>query len=147
MNGDELESSEDRYDQLTPEQRSERMGHVRSKDTGIELQVRRLVHSLGFRYRLHRRDLPGHPDLVFPGRKKVIFVHGCFWHGHEKCRQYRMPKSRLDFWIPKLEGNKVRDERNQQMLRDMGWQVLVVWECELRDHDALAARVKAFLGG
>ena len=101
-------------DTLSKAQRSERMSRVRGKDTKPELLVRRLVHGMGYRYRLHRRDLPGTPDLVFPGRRKVIFVHGCFWHRHPDpaCKLARLPKSRTDFWLPKLEGNRARDIEN-----------------------------------
>jgi DNA mismatch endonuclease, patch repair protein len=118
------------------------MSLVRAKNTKPELIVRRLVHSLGFRYRLHRQDLPGVPDLVFPSRHAVIFVHGCFWHRHKGCG--RMPKSRLDYWLPKLEANKARDVRNRKTLRRNGWRILVVWECELT-HKNLARRVADFL--
>ncbi|HEY8285418.1 MAG TPA: very short patch repair endonuclease [Chloroflexota bacterium] len=131
-------------DTLTPQQRSERMSRVRGCGTKPELVVRRLVHGLGYRYRLYSRTLPGHPDLVFAGRRKVIFVHGCFWHRHENCG--RTPKSRLDFWVPKLESNKARDAANQEQLRAMGWSVLVIWECELKNQTALAERIRAFLG-
>lgn len=136
-------------DSLSPEQRSERMSRVRSKDTGPEFRVRRVAHALGYRYRLHRRDLPGKPDLVFPGRRKVIFVHGCFWHRHTDpaCKLARLPKSRLDFWLPKLQGNRERDLRNQQALRAMGWEVLVVWECELGERAALEYKLRRFLDG
>jgi DNA mismatch endonuclease (patch repair protein) len=132
-------------DTLTPEQRSDRMARVRSKNTRPEMVVRRLVHSMGFRYRLHSASLPGHPDMVFPRRHKVIFVHGCFWHRHEGCG--RTPKSRLEFWLPKLEANRTRDMANQERLRDAGWAFLVLWECELHDREALALRIQAFLGG
>src|SRR4051794_27886636 len=104
-------------DILSPEERSKRMSLVRSKDTKPELFVRRLVHSMGYRYRLHGQKLPGRPDMVFSRRKRVIFVHGCFWHLHEGCPNNRVPKSRSDYWLPKLEGNKRRDERNQDQLR------------------------------
>jgi DNA mismatch endonuclease Vsr len=134
-------------DTLTKEERSEIMGRVHSKDTRPEMVVRRLVHSLGYRYRLHRKGLPGKPDMAFPGRKKVIFIHGCFWHRHEGCALARMPKSRVDFWNQKLEGNKARDQRNVQLLRDAGWGVLTVWECQLRDAAALQATIVAFLEG
>lgn len=138
---------EQRTDTLTPQERSERMGRVRGKDTKPEMLVRRLVHSLGYRYRLHSRKLPGRPDLVFAGRKKVIFVHGCFWHRHdESCPLTRWPKSRLDFWKPKLEQNKLRDLSNQQKLREGGWKFLVVWECQLKDVDSLRALIGDFLG-
>lgn len=130
-------------DPLTPAQRSERMGRVKNKDTKLEMVVRRLVHGMGYRYRLHSKTLPGHPDLVFPGRRKVIFVHGCFWHRHEGCG--RTPKSRLDFWVPKLEANKARDTANQARLRELGWSFFIAWECEMRDRAALAGRLRAFL--
>jgi len=133
-------------DTLTPEQRSERMSRVRNKDTKPELEVRRLVHSLGYRYRLHSGKLPGHPDLVFGTRRKVIFVHGCFWHRHEGCPQCRTPKSRLLFWKPKLNANRERDFANQEKLTEMGWEFLIVWECELGDMDELSLRIAAFLG-
>lgn len=134
-------------DSLTPEERTERMGRVRAQDTKPEMIVRRLVHSLGYRYRLHGRGLPGHPDLVFKGRRKVVFVHGCFWHRHgESCPLTRTPKSRLDFWLPKFDQNVRRDAESQARLRALGWDFLVVWECELRDNEALATRLQNFLG-
>lgn len=124
------------------------MSRVRGKDTSPELTVRRLVHALGYRFRLHRRDLPGSPDLVFPSRRKVIFVHGCFWHRHPDpgCKLARMPKSRQEFWEPKLEGNRARDLRNEAALRGLGWDVLTIWECELRDRASLENKVGTFLG-
>lgn len=135
-------------DTLTPEQRSERMSRVRGKDTKPELVVRRLVHGLGYRFRLHRRDLPGSPDLVFPGRRKVIWVHGCFWHQHPdpNCKLARMPKSRLEFWEAKLSANRERDAVKMTELTALGWDALVVWECEIKDRGVLAARLKEFLG-
>lgn len=134
-------------DTLTPEQRSERMSRVRGRDTKPEMLVRRLAHAMGYRFRLHRGDLPGKPDLVFPGRRKVIFVHGCFWHRHPdpSCRLARMPKSRLDFWATKLENNKKRDADNLSRLDDLGWKTLVIWECQTRDREALQARIGEFL--
>lgn len=133
-------------DTLTPNERSERMSLVRSKDTKPEMLVRRLTHGMGYRYRLHRRDLPGCPDLVFPGRRKVIFVHGCFWHRHGKrCPLTRWPKSKMDFWRPKLEANRARDKRNQRALRALGWDWLVVWECDLGDRESLRMKIKEFL--
>ena len=132
-------------DTVSVARRSEIMSRVRNKDTRPELYVRRLIHNAGFRYRLHVSKLPGRPDLVFPGRKKVIFVHGCFWHSHDGCQNARVPKSRADFWMSKLESNKERDERNMRVLMDEGWKVLVIWECELRD-PALLDRIKDFLG-
>ena len=134
-------------DSLSREERSKRMGLVRSKGTKPEMAVRRLVHSLGYRYRLHDKSLPGRPDLVFKSRRKVIFVHGCFWHRHgEGCTLTRLPKSRLDFWRNKLEGNRRRDLENQEALRALGWDFLILWECELKDKDALSVRIREFLG-
>src|ERR1700752_751783 len=135
-----------RLDPLSPTQRSERMGRVHGRHTKPELQVRRLVWRLGFRYRLHSAKLPGRPDLVFRARKKVLFVHGCFWHQHKNCRQYQMPKSHLDYWLPKLEGNAARDARNQKALREKGWDYLILWECELKNTDRLVTRITRFLG-
>jgi DNA mismatch endonuclease (patch repair protein) len=135
-------------DTLTRKERSDRMSRIRGKDTRPEVIVRRLVHGMGYRYRLHRRNLPGTPDLVFPGRKKVIFIHGCFWHRHSnpRCKLARLPKSRLDFWRPKLNANRRRDMRNQSKLRDLGWKIFVVWECEIGDKEQLENRLDAFLG-
>ena len=134
-------------DTLTKKERSERMSRVRGRDTKPELTVRRLVHRMGYRYRLHRRDLPGTPDLVFPRRKKAIYVHGCFWHRHPDpaCKLARLPKSRLDFWKPKLEGNRCRDEESQAKLRELGWNVLVVWECQIARSDHLENTLREFL--
>lgn len=133
-------------DTLTPRQRSERMSRVRGTNTKPELAVRRLVHSLGYRYRLHDKALPGKPDLVFRKRKKVIYVHGCFWHRHANCKLARIPKSRHDFWLPKLEGNASRDARNIRRLEEMGWDALVLWECEVRHLADHAERIIEFLG-
>ncbi|MEO8497316.1 MAG: very short patch repair endonuclease [Planctomycetota bacterium] len=133
-------------DTLTPQQRSERMSRVRNKDTKPEMRVRRLVHALGYRYRLHVSRLPGRPDLVFRSRRKAIFVHGCFWHRHEGCALCRMPKSRLRFWRPKLKANRERDLANQDELAELGWNFMIVWECELGELDALASRIRSFLG-
>ena len=132
-------------DTLTPAQRSERMSRVRSKDTKPEIAVRRLVHRMGYRYRLHRRDLPGNPDMVFPSRGKIIFVHGCFWHRHGKCKLTRWPKSKLEFWKPKLEANHRRDTANQRLLRGLGWKTLVIWECQLAAVDRLQGKIRTFL--
>jgi DNA mismatch endonuclease (patch repair protein) len=109
------------------------MQAVKSKDTAPEILIRRALHAKGFRFRLHRKDLPGRPDLTFPSRRKVIFVHGCFWHGHNCARGSRVPKSNRDYWIAKIAGNKARDERNQIALETAGWSVLTIWECETRD--------------
>ena len=133
-------------DTLTKEERSERMSRIRSRDTGPEMAVRRIVHGMGYRYRLHRSDMPGTPDLVFGPRRKVIFVHGCFWHRHEDCHLARLPKSRLEFWQPKLEANRIRDERNRYELTRKDWEVLVVWECEIKQESRLRQRIREFLG-
>lgn len=132
-------------DTIPPSERSEIMSRVRSKDTRPEMLVRRLVFAEGYRYRLHDRKLPGSPDLVFRGRAKVIFVHGCFWHRHEHCALARMPKSRLDFWEPKLTANKVRDARNRKLLAKEGWKVLTIWECQLKDIERLKRTIRRFL--
>lgn len=132
-------------DTLSPQERSERMGRVKGKNTQPEMAIRRLVYGLGFRYRLHAGKLPGKPDLVFARLKRVIFVHGCFWHRHSGCSLCRMPKSRLEFWEPKLEENRKRDSRNQRKLRKDGWRLLVVWECQLADQEKLKRRILEFL--
>ncbi len=130
-----------------PEDRSKVMRAVKGRDTGLEMIVRRLTHAMSYRYRLHRKDLPGKPDLVFPARRKVIFVHGCFWHQHDCPRGARSPKLHREYWIPKLQRNKQRDAMHQARLRELGWAVLVIWECETKHRDALSARIKAFLEG
>lgn len=132
-------------DTLSRAERSERMALIRGRDTKPELLVRRLVYRLGFRYRLHKQVLPGKPDLVFSSRKKVIFVHGCFWHRHPGCALARLPKSRLDFWVPKLTENRQRDLRNIRALRRLGWKTHVVWECELHDINRLEHKILRFL--
>lgn len=119
-------------DSLSPEARSALMARIRGQDTTPELTVRRLLHAMGYRFRLHRRDLAGRPDIVLPARRKVIFVHGCFWHGHAGCRLSRMPASRTDYWGPKLIRNRRRDVRNAAALRRDGWSVAIVWECQTR---------------
>lgn len=134
-------------DSLSPAERSARMAQVRSKNTGPEMVVRQLVYRLGYRYRLHGPKLPGRPDLVFKSKRRVLFVHGCFWHRHPKpgCPLARLPKSRQDFWIKKLEGNRARDESAVAALEADEWRVLTLWECELKDEAALAQKVLAFL--
>ena len=122
------------------------MAAVRSKGTKPEMIVRRSLHRLGYRYRLHRADLPGSPDLVFVSRRKALFVNGCFWHAHEGCARARVPESNRDFWSRKLERNRVRDIKSLQSLDELGWSVLTVWECELRDFDSALAKVLLFLG-
>ena len=133
----------DSIDQAT---RSVVMARIRGKNTQPELIVRKLLFAVGYRYRLHVRNLPGSPDLVFPSRKKAIFVHGCFWHLHDNCNQARMPKSRVEFWSEKLNGNRARDERTCAALVQAGWQVCVVWECELRNREMLEEKLLSFLG-
>ena len=125
--------------------RSENMRAIRSKNTLPELAVRSLVHKLGYRFRLHRSDLPGKPDLVFPGRHKVMFVHGCFWHSHG-CKKGLVPKSNRDFWLPKLRRNKERDRENLKALAQLDWEALEIWQCELKDSRTLVKRVERFLG-
>lgn len=133
-------------DTLTPQERSERMSRVRGTDTEPEMVIRRLIHGMGYRYRLHVAKLPGKPDIVFPARGKIIFVHGCFWHRHPsaKCKLARMPKSRLEFWEPKLEQNRLRDVAAQKRLKRDGWKILVIWECEIKTAK-LADRIGRFL--
>ena len=131
-------------DTRTPEQRRRIMQAVRQKDTGPEWIVRRMLHSRGYRYRLHRRNLAGSPDIVFTGRKKAIFVHGCFWHGHG-CAKGKGPKSRMEYWGPKSAANQERDARNIETLKADGWDVLVLWQCELSDAQAVAARLMRFV--
>ena len=132
-------------DIVTPERRSRMMSGIRGRDTRPELAVRRYLHSQGLRYRLHVRDLPGRPDIVLPRHRTVVFVHGCFWHRHNGCRFAYTPKSRADFWLPKLEGNVVRDARDQRRLRDLGWRIAVVWECEVGT-DRLPALAEELFG-
>lgn len=121
------------------------MAAIKSKNTGPERAVRTLVYALGYRFRLHRKDLPGTPDLVFTGRKKVIFVNGCFWHLHGRCSCFRAPKTRVAFWKSKLTRNRNRDRQNQKILRKEGWDVLVIWECQIKDLAVLRRRVIDFL--
>jgi DNA mismatch endonuclease, patch repair protein len=132
-------------DELTPERRSANMRAIRSKGMKPEMIVRRLAYALGYRYRLHRKDLPGKPDLVFIGRRKAIFVHGCFWHQHPDCREGRPPGSNTDYWTPKLSRNIERDVENERKLRESGWQVMTIWECETKNADDLKHRIMAFL--
>lgn len=133
-------------DSIDQTARSAVMAKVRGKDTRPELIVRKLLFAAGYRYRLHVRTLPGSPDLVFPSRRKVVFVHGCFWHRHDHCALARMPKSRVEFWNNKLNGNKARDARICDVLSQAGWQVLVIWECDLGDLGELRTKLQDFLG-
>lgn len=122
--------------------RSRNMAAIRDRNTSPELKVRSLLHGLGYRFRLHRRDLPGSPDIVLPRYRTVVFVHGCFWHRHPGCRYTTTPKTRAEFWARKFEQNMERDERQQLQLREMGWSVMVIWECELRDLPSLTERLE-----
>lgn len=128
-----------------PEARRRTMQAVKSKDTGPEMCVRRLLHGLGYRYRLHRRDLPGCPDLVFSSRKKVIFVHGCFWHGHRCARGNRVPVQNREYWVEKIERNRKRDQKAARLLCRLGWKRKVIWECSLRDPERVKAVLDKFL--
>ena len=121
------------------------MSRVRGKDTSPELIVRSLIHRLGYRFRLHRKDLPGNPDIVFPSRKKAIFVHGCFWHGHECHRGSRVPKTNNVYWKEKIERNVRRDEARQRELELLGWRTLIIWECQIKDVNTLHPVIVSFL--
>lgn len=123
------------------------MARVKGKGSSAEMTVRRLVHRMGYRYRLHGAKLPGRPDLVFPGRKKAILVHGCFWHRHPDpdCKLARLPKTRQDFWVPKLEGNRARDLRQLEALKALGWSALTLWECALKNEASLENEIRTFL--
>ena len=125
--------------------RSENMRRIRNKNSKPELLVRRLIYAMGYRYRLHGDKLPGSPDIVFTRKKKVIFVHGCFWHLHEGCKYSRIPKSNSDYWEPKLQRNKARDVENQNHLRETGWEYLVIWECQIIKIDDLLKTIKNYL--
>jgi DNA mismatch endonuclease, patch repair protein len=121
------------------------MRRITAKNTKPELLVRRILYSLGYRYRLHAKDLPGKPDIVFRSRKIAILVHGCFWHQHESCREGRVPNSRREYWVPKLERNNRRDKENLAALSQLGWRILVVWECEAKDLSLLEHRLRDYL--
>lgn len=132
-------------DVLSPEQRRRNMSRIRGRDTEPEKIVRSMLHRMGYRFRLHRRDLPGRPDIVLPRLRSVIFVHGCFWHRHPGCRYATTPKTRAEFWQKKFEENVERDRRNIAALREAGWRVLCVWECETRDLEGLEHQLQSFL--
>jgi DNA mismatch endonuclease, patch repair protein len=134
-------------DSISSKRRSENMRRILSKDMSPEMSVRRLLHSMGYRYRLHRKSLPGHPDIVFPTQKKVIFVHGCFWHQHAdpRCKIKRVPKSRLEYWLPKLSRNAERDQESIALLKGLGWKVLVIWECQTPHVSQLSSKLSRFL--
>jgi DNA mismatch endonuclease (patch repair protein) len=140
-----LRARERILDRLSRERRSALMARVRSKHTKPEVAVRRLVRELGADYRLHDRTLPGHPDLVVAQAGKIIFVHGCFWHGHRRCRYGRLPKSRRTYWRPKIESNRLRDVQNRRTLRRLGWAILVILQCQLMNGDRVNHRLRAFL--
>lgn len=132
-------------DKLTAQARSENMRRIRSRDTNPELAVRRSVHGMGYRFRLHVNSLPGRPDLVLPRHHKIIQVHGCFWHSHTGCPETHVPLTRRTYWGPKLARNKQRDKQTSAALRRLGWRVLVVWECQTKNGDALKKRLQHFL--
>ena len=132
-------------DTLSSEERSRLMSRIRGKDTKPELVVRRMLHSMGYRFRLHRRDLPGKPDIVLPRHGVCIFVHGCFWHLHRNCKDARIPKTRRTWWRKKLEGNAARDKRHSAALRRLGWRVITVWECQTEKPEYLLKRLQAIL--
>lgn len=133
-------------DTRSPEQRRRIMQAVKTENTGPEWIVRRFLHSRGYRYRLHPKALPGRPDIVMPGRKIAIFVHGCFWHGHD-CGKGNAPKSRLDYWGPKLEANRDRDARQAHELEELGWTVMTIWQCETKEASILAAKILPLVEG
>ena len=133
-------------DRLTPERRSRLMARIGPKNTKPELTVRRMLHAAGWRYRLHRKGLPGTPDIVFGTRRAVLFVHGCFWHGHH-CRLGRLPKTRTEFWSEKIDGNRARDRRKVDELVERGWRVMTIWQCGLKDAEGTLRDVEAFLNG
>ncbi|MFD3264958.1 very short patch repair endonuclease [Phenylobacterium ferrooxidans] len=128
-----------------PEKRSAVMARVKGKNTSPELKVRKALTRLGARYRLHRKDLPGSPDIVLPGRRLAIFVHGCFWHGHDCARGARVPKANRDYWLAKVDRNRARDVASRATLAALGWRVETIWECDLKDDAALSARLEALL--
>jgi len=133
-------------DTFTAEQRRLVMSHVKGRDTKPEVKVRKLLHGLGYRFRLHRKDLPGRPDIVLPRYRSVVLIHGCFWHGHPGCPRSARPTTNIEFWNRKIDGNMARDQAAYAELARLGWAVLVVWECETRDPDALRERLTCFLG-
>ncbi|HTG44213.1 MAG TPA: DNA mismatch endonuclease Vsr [Verrucomicrobiae bacterium] len=134
-----------RFDPLTATERSERMSRIRNRDTKPELRIRKALFALGYRYRLQGLGLPGRPDIVFPGKKKVLFVHGCFWHLHNPCSHYQFPRTRVKFWTEKLFKNSLRDKRVANDLKRAGWDVFIVWECDLKNMGSLIKRIKRFL--
>lgn len=132
-------------DRISAETRSRNMSRIRSKDTKPEMQLRRIVYAMGYRYRLHVKSLPGCPDLAFTSRRKALFLHGCFWHQHQGCKEAHQPKSRLSYWGPKLARNVKRDRDAEQQLRRMGWATLTIWACEIDDERRIERRLHEFL--
>lgn len=132
-------------DHVDPATRSRIMAAVHSENTTPELAIRKLVFAMGYRYRLHVAGLPGRPDLVFPGRRKILFVNGCYWHRHRNCRYATTPKTNVEFWLSKFEANLRRDRANLKALRSLGWQVLTIWQCQLKNPDKLGKKIDAFL--
>jgi DNA mismatch endonuclease, patch repair protein len=141
----EIPSQQVNMDTLTHNERSLRMSLIRAKDTRPEMLIRKMAFGCGFRYRLHVSGLPGRPDLVFHGLRKIVFVHGCFWHRHPNCKLARLPKSKLDFWVPKLTKNRQRDLTVLRKLRNSGWRVLVLWECETKNRAVVLRKLTQFL--
>ena len=133
-------------DVYASEKRSAVMRRVKGRNTTPEMKVRKALTKLGARYRLHRKDLPGNPDVVMPGRKLALFVHGCFWHGHDCARGARVPKQNRDYWVAKIGRNVARDAKSREALAALRWRVETIWECELKDADALEARLQTLLG-
>jgi DNA mismatch endonuclease (patch repair protein) len=134
-------------DVFAPEKRSWLMSHIKGKNTKPEIKVRKMIYSMGYRYRLNVKELPGKPDIVLRNRRKVIFVHGCYWHGHKDCSRAHRPSSNIDFWNDKIEANMRRDEKVIRELKAAGWSVFIVWECQLRHAEEVEKRLRDFLGG
>jgi DNA mismatch endonuclease (patch repair protein) len=132
-------------DKFTPQERSRIMARVKSRDTAPEKMVRKILHRMGYRFRLRSAKLPGKPDVILPKHKKIVFVHGCFWHGHEGCRRSLRPASNSEYWNRKIDRNIARDARVQQELKEMGWKVLVIWQCQMRDASTVEERLEGFL--
>jgi len=134
-------------DRFTSQERSRIMSRIKGRDTKPEKFVRSLLHAMGYRFRLHRKDLPGKPDIVLPKHRKVVFVHGCFWHGHSDCCRAERPKANADFWNKKIDANMARDANAQSSLNKLGWDFLVLWQCEMRDVEKLQRNLECFLNG
>jgi DNA mismatch endonuclease, patch repair protein len=132
-------------DKFSRAKRSAIMAKVKSKNTAPEVLVRRLLHGLGFRFRLHRSDIPGTPDIVLPRHRKAILIHGCFWHGHSRCKRAKTPVTNAEFWLSKIAKNKARDRKAKRKLREQGWKVLELWQCQLKSIENLVGRLEAFL--